>query len=227
METLSEDEAIRRADQKYLEAEQTGEWSAWNGPGTSPWWVAGCDWVETVILAFGERVLLAEHRFNDSLRGRLFGESRKQAGAVYDRKLWLYDSVLRNPTSRQAFVDWVARQMGPTLATFDQEVLVCTAPDVSVNASIEGQRKAGDLNTATDRRAAVDALLGNAGLLSPGRLFRKHIWKMAGHETARQFEHWQAADTKATHADDSNFRRIVRLSPENFLADLRKKKLIG
>src|ERR1039458_2301525 len=118
METLSEDEAIRRADQKYLEAEQTGEWSAWNGPGTSPWWVAGCDWVETVILAFGERVLLAEHRFNDSLRGRLFGESRKQAGAVYDRKLWLYDSALRNPTSpAPAAQTWaaVAQAMGKGL----------------------------------------------------------------------------------------------------------------
>jgi hypothetical protein len=224
---LAEDEAIRRADQKYLEAEQAGEWSVWNGGGTPPWWAAGCEWVETAILHFGERVILAELLFNDSLRRRLYGEIRKQASAFYDRKLWHYDSPLGNPTKKRAFVNWVVRRMGPTLATFDLEVLACTAPYVSVNAPIDGHHKVGDLTTAAERRAAVDALLERACVLFTGRPSRTQIWKLAGHKTARQFERWQAADSRATRADATNFRRIVKLPPEGFLSELRKKRLIG
>ena len=126
---LSEAAALRRADEKYLREERVGKWSAWKGDGPPPWWTAGFVWVETVITAFAERVLTTERCFDDSLRGRLYGESRKQAVAIYDRKIWHHDAPLSDLVKRREFVDWVVREIAPLLALMDQEVMICTEPD--------------------------------------------------------------------------------------------------
>ena len=74
-----------------------------------------------------------------------------------------------------------------------------------------------------DRRAAVEAFLLDCNKLSErgSKVARKHIWQAAGH--SRQFEYWQSGSDKATEEDDRNFRRLLSMSPADFLALLQKK----
>jgi hypothetical protein len=85
---------------------------------------------------------------------------------------------------------------------------------------------AGPAVNGTDRRPIVDAfILKCSGELSL-KVNRKHIWRAAGHSTARQFQFWQACDPKATAQDDQNFRRILAMNPTEFEALLKKKGII-
>jgi hypothetical protein len=78
------------------------------------------------------------------------------------------------------------------------------------------------ISNAANRRAKIDAFLLNCRQEISVPITRKHIWRAAGHQTARQFQFWQAADGKATTQDDQNFRRILAMSPRDF-ANLLKK----
>jgi hypothetical protein len=76
-----------------------------------------------------------------------------------------------------------------------------------------------------DRRAAVEAFLLDCNKLSErgSKVARKHIWQAAGHRHSRQFEYWQSGSEEATEEDDRNFRRLLSMSPADFLALLQKK----
>jgi len=76
-----------------------------------------------------------------------------------------------------------------------------------------------------DRRAAVEAFLLECNkLLNPGsKVVKRHLWQAAGHTDRRQFQYWQSGSEEATAEDDRNFRRILRMSPADFLALLQKK----
>jgi hypothetical protein len=78
----------------------------------------------------------------------------------------------------------------------------------------------------SDWRAVVDNFIRKCGQETPLKVTRKHIWKAAGHATARQFEYWQAWDAKTIAQDDQNFRRILSMSPTDFVALLKKKGII-
>jgi hypothetical protein len=75
-------------------------------------------------------------------------------------------------------------------------------------------------------RAAVDTFIVKCQQELSLKVNRKHIWRAAGHTTARQFQFWQASDPKATDRDNQNFRRILAMSPSNFEALLKKKGII-
>ena len=76
-------------------------------------------------------------------------------------------------------------------------------------------------------RAEVDAFLRAANATSTKPIRRRHIWLLVGHSKARQFEYWQACDTKrTTRSDEKNFSRTLREGPEKFIQRLRAKKLI-
>jgi hypothetical protein len=75
---------------------------------------------------------------------------------------------------------------------------------------------------AEPNRAIVDAFLSKCRQYAqPRGINRTHIWKSVGHKSARQFQYWQAGDPKATAQDDQNFRRILALSPADFIAQLK------
>lgn len=95
---------------------------------------------------------------------------------------------------------------------------VTVIPSKTTDAEIE-------VRSTDDHRAEVDAFLFECNKLSDKRIRRRHIWQSVGHLKGRQFEYWQANDVRATKADHSNFRRILREGPEKFLATLRAKKL--
>ena len=78
-----------------------------------------------------------------------------------------------------------------------------------------------------DRRAAVEAFLGQCNkLLDAGsKVVKKHLWQAAGHTDRRQFQYWQSGSEEATAEDDRNFRRILSMSPADFLAFLKKKDI--
>lgn len=73
----------------------------------------------------------------------------------------------------------------------------------------------------------VNAFLQQCNQLSATRIWKKHIWLLVGHSKGRQFEYWQACnDKKATAEDRTNFSRVIKMKPEQFLAALRQKHLI-
>lgn len=77
------------------------------------------------------------------------------------------------------------------------------------------------------RSQDVGNFLRKCNRLSTTRIYKHHISRSVGHHTARQFEYWQACnDKKATPEDQRNFSRILRTSPEEFLATLKRQKLI-
>jgi hypothetical protein len=220
---LTEEEAIRKADEDYLREERSGHWSSWTGDEAPPWWVAGAGWVDTVLrLAIVHRAVLDERRFDDTVRGRLVGEIRRLAGVIYDRKIWPHDGPLPRPETRREFVDSTQRQLMPTLAMIDQEVLICTEPEECT----ENATPAVAVDNAVQRREAIDNLLAASQRFTKTQLRRNHIWKLARHQSPRQFERWQSGSSKATASDDRNFRHILSLNPEQFVKQLRVQKLI-
>ena len=80
--------------------------------------------------------------------------------------------------------------------------------------------------TPLTRRARVDDFLTRCNREHTGsdKLRRKDIWTVARHKTARQFQHWQKADAKATKADDKTFERILAMSPRDFAAAVAKRR---
>ena len=72
----------------------------------------------------------------------------------------------------------------------------------------------------------VNAFLQACNRHSRARIYKRHIWLLVGHTKGRQFEYWQAGSPKATSEDKNNFGRILRTSPEDFLAALRRKGII-
>lgn len=76
-----------------------------------------------------------------------------------------------------------------------------------------------------DPRAMVEVFLARCGEVATFRLYKKYIWMLAGHKTARQFQHWQASDERSTRSDDQNFRRILSMEPGAFIAELKKRRI--
>lgn len=56
---------------------------------------------------------------------------------------------------------------------------------------------------------------------------RKHIWRAAGYTQRSDFDRWQAADSRTTEAADRSFRRILTMPPRDFIALLKKQRLIS
>ena len=49
----SQEQTRRLADWTFSEKERCNNWKDWNGEGAPPWWIAGAEWVWTVVEAFG------------------------------------------------------------------------------------------------------------------------------------------------------------------------------
>lgn len=77
------------------------------------------------------------------------------------------------------------------------------------------------------RRSRVDAFLKQCNKISEKRIYKNHIWKSVGHKTARQFEYWQECSDKSTAEDQRNFSRVLGRSSQDFLATLKKQKLVS
>ncbi|HTQ54029.1 MAG TPA: hypothetical protein VMI94_06180 [Bryobacteraceae bacterium] len=80
----------------------------------------------------------------------------------------------------------------------------------------------------TDRRALVDAFLlqCNREPDLDEKVIRRHIWRAVGHKHPRQFQHWQAQDSRATESDYQNFGRILSMNPADFVTLLKRIGLI-
>jgi hypothetical protein len=79
-----------------------------------------------------------------------------------------------------------------------------------------------------DRFAMVDDFLANCNVEARNglKLLKKHIWRAVGHKVPRQFQYWQKKHEKATAEDDRNFRRILSMTPAEFISLLRKKRIV-
>lgn len=77
-----------------------------------------------------------------------------------------------------------------------------------------------------NRAVVVDEFLRrcNEEVTSGVKVIKKHIWLAVGHTNQRQFQYWQQCNDKATDADNTNFRRILSMTPKDFIALLRKQR---
>ena len=85
-----------------------------------------------------------------------------------------------------------------------------------------------DLETAGGRRKAVKAFLASCNRTTQERIERHHIWEAAKYTWPRQFQYWleAAPPPKGTRACDTNIRRILDMTPANFVALLTNQGLI-
>ena len=102
------------------------------------------------------------------------------------------------------------------------------AAEVASNESDAGPTSAvsGLDDMRQQRSASVNRFLLECSQKLTLKITRKHIWQAVGHKTARQFQYWQASDLKATAQDHPNFSRILAMSPAEFEALLKQKKII-
>jgi hypothetical protein len=75
------------------------------------------------------------------------------------------------------------------------------------------------------RRRQVDSFLAACSQVAGVRIYRKHIWRSVGHQSGRQFQHWQAMHGNATKSDERNFSRQLSMKPEKFIDQLKSKGL--
>lgn len=79
------------------------------------------------------------------------------------------------------------------------------------------------------RRAVVDSFLFSCNQDANLRvkLIRKHIWSAVRHTNPRQFQYWQSSNERGmTAQNDQDFRRILSMPPTEFVALLKRMKLI-
>lgn len=105
------------------------------------------------------------------------------------------------------------------LAVYAHEITIANA---TIIPSVENR----SVEQPGNRNGEIDVFLQACNALSMVRIRKRHIWLSVGHSKARQFEYWQAGDEKATRVDNANFRRILGMKPEDFVALLQRKKLI-
>jgi hypothetical protein len=86
-------------------------------------------------------------------------------------------------------------------------------------------------DTATDRRAMVDAFLRKCEHEAQFKAIRKDIWRVGHYKWPRQFQYWQTGQDRrpgerrgASKQDDQSFRRILAMEPAEFVAAAKKNR---
>jgi hypothetical protein len=79
--------------------------------------------------------------------------------------------------------------------------------------------------SGTDRRAEVDAFIKRARQINT-KIFKRHIWKLAGYRNATEFERFQRG-SRATATATENIGRILRMTPKQFIQALTNKSLLS
>jgi len=89
-----------------------------------------------------------------------------------------------------------------------------TAPDVAVLASGPApQRVPLTLETAQDRKAAVQAYIQEVWDATETRITKADIWRKARYKSRTEFERWERRDPKATDAAHQRFARLLAEKP--------------
>ena len=94
-----------------------------------------------------------------------------------------------------------------------------------LDAKNEGEAQA-EVPLGDRRRALVDSFLQRCNEHSSATIRRKHLWLIVGHSKGRQFERWQAGSSQATDADERSFKRLQETPAQNFVEDLKLRKLL-
>ncbi|MGI8989559.1 MAG: hypothetical protein ACR2I2_08245 [Bryobacteraceae bacterium] len=176
----------------------------------------------------GEAWRLFEHPRHSATYERVSREFIDVYG--YMPELWgrLIDRI-HNAISRRT-IHWlsvhVERAAALETGEASQGTIIAKLPEQSL-VRMEAETAVSETNGGgADRRAAVDSFILRCKQETTLKATRKHIWSAAGHKSPRQFQFWQASDPKATAQDDQNFRRITTMSPTDFEALLKKKRII-
>lgn len=76
---------------------------------------------------------------------------------------------------------------------------------------------------AQNKQSEIDAFIRN--LLEHGhKITKKDIWTVAGYKDATEFERFQRGSARTTASAVSNFNRILKMKPDDFLRLLQKQR---
>lgn len=173
--------------------------------------------------------------------GALIEYLRTEGGGLERRLYWdTHTAVIENVFENSAVMCRILRSLLPIdgrLGGVDDAGISIPAVEPAANPpGIAATVGAKQINTAKDRRARVESFLQKCSVELTIRVRKTHIWRAAGHTTARQFQYWQAGDDRransasthgATEEDDRNFRRILEMRPQDFLTLLEQKGLMA
>lgn len=80
--------------------------------------------------------------------------------------------------------------------------------------------------SSCERTTLVAEFLVASNVISSTHLFKRHIWRAAGHTQARQFEYWQSRSSRTNTSDEQTFARIMSMTPREFVKLLIDRNII-
>ncbi len=159
------------------------------------------------------RMLGLWHR---DIRNRLFE-------LVNDAEDWWY--AHRVPTGWERYV--VGAPQGLPVPEVSQAVSVSAVEESDgVAGTPSGDATCSAVETGRSPREMVDAFLQNCLEATGVRITKKMIWRAAGYTQRSEFDRWQAEKPSATKSANASFRRILAMSPLEFIALLKRKNLL-
>ncbi len=217
MESQDTDLTRVRAENDFQAAEAKGNWHEWSGSGDPPWWDAGARYVCHVAL---------DKRLSET-------EVRELARELFDNRLRVYEAV-RSVIRQYMAPNFIAycitrlRQAQAILAAESgagaiddearghHEVLdqAGTTGKLSGNepALKKGLTASGQSQDGANRRAAVDAYIGEVFSRKGERITKTDFWKSARYKSRTEFERWERNDLK--HPNKTAHQRFTRILTE-------------
>jgi hypothetical protein len=98
------------------------------------------------------------------------------------------------------------------------------APVQPTRAASEQPPIDGVSGNSAGRRAAINGFISKVAEETGRRITRKDIWTVAGYRNRTEFERFQRGDKRTTRSAASNFQRVLRMKPQDFIRSLDKKK---
>jgi hypothetical protein len=77
----------------------------------------------------------------------------------------------------------------------------------------------------TKTRIRIENFIQDVQEVTGERITKTTIWQMAGYKSRTDFECFQREDTKTTVSAREHFNRILRMQPENFIAEAKRRGL--
>jgi len=104
------------------------------------------------------------------------------------------------------------RRLGAGGASSNAKLNPLVTPDAVVMASGPARGPL-TLETAQDRKAAVQAYIQEVWDATGNRITKADIWRKARYKTRSEFERWERKDPKATNAAHQRFSRLLAEKP--------------
>jgi hypothetical protein len=112
---------------------------------------------------------------------------------------------------------WWQAQNGSS-PSFDLET-----PPVGDSQPVAGPETTQPCRVQTETGVRISKFIQAVQEATGERITKTAIWQMAGYKSRTDFEHFQREDPKATVSARKQFNRILRMKPEEFIAEAKRR----